>query len=251
MFRGHQGVARKQRYGSDSLDGHAHRRPGLGHVGYYLCQYLLGRAARSSIVTDIDEEQVQRVVERLRRRRPSAPDEIYGVDGATSSRRARSAASSTTRRSPQFKCEIIAGAANNLLAEERHGDELADAGILYAPDYVINAGGLINVYGELNGWTPERAQRKAGEIYDTLLSVFELASEQGIPTYEAADRLAERRIEQVARIQRTWVVKADANPSLRDDGMTRSRWTLPESFVSDSAIAPSSRGRAAARGRSS
>jgi leucine dehydrogenase len=70
---------------------------------------------------------------------------------------------------------------------------------------VINAGGLINVYGELNGWTPERSKRKAGEIYDTLDQLFELAREEGLPTNEAADRLAERRIQQVGAIQHTWL----------------------------------------------
>jgi leucine dehydrogenase len=100
---------------------------------------------------------------------------------------------------------VIAGAANNQLDEERHGDMLEERGILYAPDYVINAGGLINVYGELSGWSPDRAKRKAGEIYETLKQLFEIAKEQGLPTYEAADRLAERRIEQVAQLKRTWI----------------------------------------------
>jgi glutamate dehydrogenase/leucine dehydrogenase len=77
--------------------------------------------------------------------------------------------------------------------------------VLYAQDYVINAGGVINVYGELNGWSMDRAKRKAGEIFDTLEQVFELAKENGTPTAAAADRLAERRIEQVGKIQRTWV----------------------------------------------
>jgi leucine dehydrogenase len=70
---------------------------------------------------------------------------------------------------------------------------------------VINAGGLINVYGELQGWSQERAKRKAGEIYQTLLDLFALAKEQGIPTWSAADRLAERRIEQVAGLKKSWI----------------------------------------------
>jgi leucine dehydrogenase len=99
----------------------------------------------------------------------------------------------------------VAGAANNVLAEARHGDELHRRGILYAPDYVINGGGLINVYGELKGWSREQSIRKAGEIYDTLVRLFELASEEGIPTYQAADRIAQQRIEAVGKIQQTWV----------------------------------------------
>ena len=87
----------------------------------------------------------------------------------------------------------------------RRSSDLHQRGILYAPDYVINAGGLINVCGELNGWAPERSMRKAGEIYATLLRIFEMAQQEGIPTYQAADRVAEERINLVGGIQRTWV----------------------------------------------
>jgi leucine dehydrogenase len=82
--------------------------------------------------------------------------------------------------------------------------ELERRGILYAPDFVANAGGVINVYSELAGWTAQRALRKADEIYETTLGVFEIAKEQGIPTYEAADRLAERRLQAVGGLVRTW-----------------------------------------------
>jgi leucine dehydrogenase len=92
-----------------------------------------------------------------------------------------------------------------VLAEPRHGDELEKKGILYAPDYVINAGGLINVNSELEHWSAERAFKKAGEIYGTMLRVFELAKEEKLPTYLAADRLAERRIEMAGKLKRTWI----------------------------------------------
>jgi leucine dehydrogenase len=100
--------------------------------------------------------------------------------------------------------EIVAGGANNQLLEERHGEKIEARGILYAPDYVANAGGVINVYSELAGWTRERSLRKADEIYDTLLGVFELAREDRIPTYVAADRIAERRLKAVGSLMRTW-----------------------------------------------
>jgi len=106
---------------------------------------------------------------------------------------------------PQLKVQIVAGGSNNQLAEERHGDALEAKGILYAPDYVINGGGLINVNAELNGWTMERARNKAGEIYDTLLTVFEIAAEERMPTYKAADRLAERRIAAIAKVRQNFV----------------------------------------------
>ncbi|HEX9248729.1 MAG TPA: leucine dehydrogenase, partial [Gemmatimonadaceae bacterium] len=95
---------------------------------------------------------------------------------------------------PKLKVEIVAGGANNQLLEERHGDELQKRGILYAPDYVANAGGVINVYGEVSGWDAQRALDKADDIYDTILKVFDIAEAKHIPTYEAADRLAELRL---------------------------------------------------------
>ncbi|HYS51884.1 MAG TPA: amino acid dehydrogenase, partial [Burkholderiales bacterium] len=101
--------------------------------------------------------------------------------------------------------DIIAGGANNQLAEERHGDLLEERGLTYAPDYVINAGGLVNVNAELEGWTLERARNKAGEIYDTILMVFDIAAEERIPSYKAADRLAERRIAAIAKVRQNFV----------------------------------------------
>lgn len=200
-YRGIKACA-NEKYGSDSLSGLRVAVQGTGHVGYYLCEYLAKDGAQL-IVTDIDETRVQTVVDALGAKAVQ-PDEIYGVDAQIFAPCALGAIVND-QTLPQFKFEIIAGAANNQLAEERHGDALEKCGILYAPDYVINAGGLINVYGELNDWSNDRSKRKAGEIYDTLLQLFELARKEGLPTYEAADRLAERRIEQVAMIERTWV----------------------------------------------
>jgi leucine dehydrogenase len=106
---------------------------------------------------------------------------------------------------PRLKVQVIAGGANNQLGEDRHGDELERRGILYAPDYVINGGGVINVYGELHRWPVERAKKKAGEIYETLLRIFDIAKQQRIPTYRAADRLAEQRVAAVAGLDRMWM----------------------------------------------
>jgi leucine dehydrogenase len=195
-------AAARAKYGSDSLNGMRIAVQGVGHVGYYLCQYLSQEGARL-IVTDIDEERVRRVVQEFGARAVAA-DEIYSVDAQIFAPCALGAiVNDATLKVMKF--EIIAGAANNQLEEERHGDELEKRGMLYAPDYVINAGGLINVYGELYGWSADRAKRKAGEIYDTLLQLFELSRKEGLPTYKAADRLAERRIEQVHAIQKTWI----------------------------------------------
>lgn len=200
-FRGIKACAR-ERYGSDSVAGMTIAVQGTGHVGYYLCSYLAEEGAKL-IVTDIDDERVNRVVEEYGAE-AVAPDAIYSVEAQVFAPCALGAIINDDTIA-QFRFDIVAGAANNQLAQERHGDMLHRRGILYAPDYVINAGGLINVYGELNDWSAEQARRKAGEIFDTLAAIFELAKEQGIPTYEAADRVAERRVEQVAALQRNWM----------------------------------------------
>jgi leucine dehydrogenase len=189
-------------YGDDSLEGRTVAVQGLGHVGYSLCSYLHAEGAKL-VVTDIDAGRVQQVVTDFEAK-AVGPDDIYGVEAEVFAPCALGAVVND-RTLPKFRFQIIAGAANNQLAEERHGDEIEAKGILYAPDYVINAGGLINVYGELQGWSQERAKRKAGEIYQTLLDLFTLARDQGIPTWSAADRLAERRIEQVAGLKKSWI----------------------------------------------
>jgi len=191
-----------ERYGDDSLEGKKIAVQGVGHVGYNLCSYLAAEGARL-FVTDIDDAKVRRVVSEFKATAVGA-EEIYSIDAHIFAPCALGAVLND-RTIPQFRFEIIAGAANNQLDEERHGDELEERKILYAPDYVLNAGGLINVYGELSGWTPDRAKHKAGEIYETLKQLFEIAREQGLPTYKAADRLAERRIEQVGQLKRTWI----------------------------------------------
>ncbi len=201
VYRGVKACA-KTVFGSDSLAGKTIAVQGCGHVGYNLCRFLYEEGARL-VVTDIDTEKVKRAVEDFRARAVGL-DEIYGVQAEIFSPCALGAVINDTTVK-QLKVRIVAGGANNQLAEERHGDMLEEKGILYAPDYVINAGGLINVNSELEGWSAERAERKAGEIYDTLLRLFALAKEEGLPTYRAADRLAERRIEAVAKLKRTWV----------------------------------------------
>ena len=203
-FGTYQGIkaAALEKYGSESLSGKTIAVQGVGHVGYYLCAHLASEGARL-IVTDIDQERVQRIIDEFGAE-PVDPDAIYAVEADVYAPCALGA-TINDETIPQLKVDIVAGGANNQLEEARHGDELHRRGILYAPDYVINAGGVINVYGEVKGWVPEQSMHKAGEIFGTLVRLFELSREEGIPTYRAADRLAEQRIEAVARVQRTWV----------------------------------------------
>ncbi|HEU6452267.1 MAG TPA: Glu/Leu/Phe/Val dehydrogenase, partial [Gemmatimonadaceae bacterium] len=200
VFRAVQASA-KFHWGSDDLAGKTVAVQGAGHVGYYLAREL-HEAGAKLIVTDIDPERVNRVVNDFGARAVK-PGEIYGVQADIFSPCALGGIINDDTI-PQLKVEIVAGATNNQLLEERHGDALEERGILYAPDYVANAGGVINVYGELAGWDAARALRKADDIYDTTLGVFEIARTEGIPTYEAADRLAERRLRAVASLVKTW-----------------------------------------------
>lgn len=200
VFRSIQACAR-HRWGTDTVEGKVVAVQGLGHVGYYLCKELHAQGA-TLVVTDIDGGRVKRAVDEFGARAVES-DQIYGVQADIFAPCALGGILNDETL-PRLRVEIVAGAANNQLLEERHGVELEKKGILYAPDFVANAGGVINVYSELAGWTSQRALRKADEIYETTLGVFEIAREQGIPTYEAADRLAERRLQAVGGLVRTW-----------------------------------------------
>lgn len=195
-------AAAKAKWGKDSLAGKTIAVQGCGKVAYYLMTHLKQEGAKL-VVTDIDAEKVQRVVDELGAT-AVAPDAIFDVDADVFAPCALGGIINDDTIA-RLKVEIIAGGANNQLAEVRHGRLLEEKGLLYAPDYVINGGGVINVYGELQGWTMDRAKRKAQEIYDTLLRVFNIASRDGIPSFEAADRLAEERIKSVAALKDMWV----------------------------------------------
>jgi leucine dehydrogenase len=127
-------------------------------------------------------------------------DDIYKVDAKVYVPCALGA-SVNEKTIPQFKFEIVAGAANNQLATDECGDILHKKGILYAPDYAINAGGLMNVSIELQGYDRERANRMVTGIYDIMGNIFKLADKEKMPTYRAADRLAEQRIAAIGRVK--------------------------------------------------
>ncbi|MEZ4423226.1 MAG: amino acid dehydrogenase [Gemmatimonadota bacterium] len=201
VYRGIKACAH-ERYGSDDLSEKHVSVQGLGHVGYHLCSYLHEDGARLT-VTDIDAQRVQRVVDDFGATAVGTHD-IYAVDADIFAPCALGAVVDDETLKV-FTVDVIAGAANNQLAEARHGEALQKKGILYAPDYVINAGGLINVYGEINEWGRDRAKRKAGDIYNTLLRIFQRADADGVPTSVAADRLAEQRLAEVRTLQKSWV----------------------------------------------
>ena len=192
VYRGLKACAR-QRYGDDSLEGRRVAVQGVGHVGYHLCKDLAGEGALL-VVADVDPRKVRRAVEDFGAAAVT-PEEIYHVEADIFAPCALGAVVNDDTLDV-FRFDIIAGGANNQLAEERHGKALEERGILYAPDYAINAGGLISVYGGLHGWNPARSARKTEEIYDILLRIFERARTEGVSTSEAADRVAESRLEE-------------------------------------------------------
>lgn len=196
----HQGMraAAERLWGAPTLAGKTVAIQGLGHVGRYLAGYLAAEGAKV-FGCDIDAEacaaaREQHGVEIVPK------DDIYDVAADVFAPCALGAILNE-KTIPRLKVKAVAGGANNQLADEdRDGTELHCRGILYAPDFVINAGGLINVYNEYIGYERERALRMADGIFASTLRLFAIAERDGIPSYLAGDRLAEERIAAVQRI---------------------------------------------------
>lgn len=189
VFRALQASA-KYRWGSDDVSGKRVALQGCGHVGYYLASEL-HRAGARLVATDIDRERLARVVRDFNAV-AVGPEEIYDIQADVFSPCGLGGILNDGTI-PQLKVEMVVGAANNQLLDEQHGDLLAARGISYAPDYVANAGGVINGCIELLGWSRSRSAAQVEQIYDTVLKIFEIADSEGLPTYKAANNLAERR----------------------------------------------------------
>ncbi|RSK27780.1 Glu/Leu/Phe/Val dehydrogenase [Bacillus sp. HMF5848] len=187
-------AAAKHAFGSDALEGKVVAVQGVGNVAYTLCKYLHEEGAKL-IVTDINKDAVMKAVAEFGAKAVD-PSDIYDVECDIYAPCALGA-TVNDQTIPKLKCKVIAGAANNQLKEPRHGDLIHEMGILYAPDYVINAGGVINVADELYGYNRDRAMKKVEQIYQNIEKVISIAERDGIPTYKAADRLAEERIERM------------------------------------------------------
>jgi leucine dehydrogenase len=193
VYRGMKAAA-KEAFGTDSLEGKTIAVQGIGNVAFNMCRHLHDEGA-NLIVTDINKEAVQKAVDEFGAKAVDTND-IYGVDCDIFAPCALGAIIND-ETIPQIKAKVIAGAANNQLKETTHGDTIHEMGIVYAPDYVINAGGVINVADELYGYNRERAMKKVEQVYNNVERVIEIAKRDGIPTYAAADRMAEERIEKM------------------------------------------------------
>ena len=203
VYRGMKACAREA-WGDESLKGRTVAVQGLGHVGSHLCKHLSDEGARL-IVTDIFPDNVERIV-RQHGATAVKPEEIYGVECDIFSPCALGAIVNDETIG-QFTCRIIAGAANNQLKEPQHADVLKQKGILYAPDFVINGGGVTNVAEEYaaTGYSHDRAYARIGQIYDKLLTVLRIAREQNITTARAADVMAEQRIARLVQLKRFYL----------------------------------------------
>lgn len=186
-------------WGSTELSGKRFAVQGVGKVGALLVQHLV-EAGGAVYVTDVYQPYLDAVAEATPKEQLLGvvrPEEIYGLDVDVFVPCALGAILNDDTIA-ELRCAAVVGSANNqLLDMEKHGAMLAERGILYAPDYLANAGGLIQVADELKGYVPERVMAKTKGIYEMMLQVYKLSAEQDIPTWLAADRLVEQRIEKV------------------------------------------------------
>jgi leucine dehydrogenase len=180
-----------RKYGNTEMDQRSFAVQGVGHVGAHLVGLLRERGGKV-FVTDINQERVQQMVDDLGAEAVPMAD-IYDVDANVY---APCALGATINEDtvPRLKCDIVAGAANNQLETTDWGTALEERGIVYAPDYALNAGGLMNVAVELQGYDQERAYRMVNGVYDNIERIFKVAERDSIPSWQAADRLAEERI---------------------------------------------------------
>jgi len=205
VFQGMRAAAQFA-WGSQSLEGRTVGVAGVGKVGHHLVRHLLDDGA-SVVVSDVNTAAVERVREEHPEvRAAGGTDELVATQLDVYAPCAMGGAL-TDEVVEGISAKIVCGAANNQLAHPGIEKALEERGILYAPDYCVNSGGLIQVADELdpNGFSFDRAKQRATGIYDTTYSVFELARSEGVPPAIAADRLAERRMRDVGRLRGIWL----------------------------------------------
>jgi len=197
VFHGMRACAH-ERFGSESLKGRRVTVQGLGQVGAALVDLLAAEGAEL-FVTDLNLERAERVAHKVGAQ-VIEPQQIFQIEGDIFSPAALGGIINDESLR-QFGYKIVAGSANNQLDDEvRHGQRLKELGILYAPDYVINAGGLINVWNEIQGYNKRKVQKEVRHIYDTLKQIFQISKQENLPTNLASNRLAERRISQLSKL---------------------------------------------------
>jgi len=204
----------KEAFGTDSITDRTFAVQGAGKTGYNLIKYLLGEdlltgsypreKAKKKNFTDVNEDHIARMKAEYPEVEFVVPGDIYGVDADVFSPCALGGVIND-KTIPKFKFKVIAGSANNILKEEEHAEILKKLGITHAPDYVINAAGIINLYHEMQGYNRDSALADAELIYDRILEIYKIAKEQGITSQAAASHYAEKRIETIKNVKRTYI----------------------------------------------
>ncbi len=199
VFIGMKASAKKV-WGNDSLSGKKVLVQGVGHVGQYLVGHLIEEGAKVYI-SDINETKIKETTDKFRNVEVVSGDKIFDLEMDIYAPCALGATVNDESIS-KMKCPIIAGAANNQLADENiHGPKLIEKGIVYAPDFLINAGGLINVSAELDGYNRERVMGNVEKIYDRTLEIYKLSETENIHAQAAAIKLAEKRLADIANVK--------------------------------------------------
>lgn len=192
-------AAAKHRYGTDTLTGKRVVVQGVGHVGQYVVKHLREEGA-DVLISDICAAHLKSVSSRYDVA-VVAPEDLYDLEMAIYAPCALGA-TVNERTLKQLKCDIIAGAANNQLEDEvRDGRRLQEKNILYVPDFVINAGGVINCYAEVKGHSSAWVMQRAEEIYDRTMTIVKRAEKEQIPTYKVANKMAEERIDAIGAVK--------------------------------------------------
>ncbi|MCY4643101.1 MAG: leucine dehydrogenase [Bacteriovoracales bacterium] len=192
-------------FGQRSLEGKSVAIQGVGEVGTYLAKYLMEMGAKI-FYTDINKDNALKLKENIEDAQYVHPDEIYSLDCDIFSPCALGAIINDDTID-QLKCRVVAGSANNQLKENRHGIILKEKGILYAPDYLINAGGLMNVSLEREGYSDKKSKQMVDTIYHMAMKIFAFSKEHDIPIYQATDLLAEKRIKAVKEVRTNYLGK--------------------------------------------
>jgi leucine dehydrogenase len=192
----------EEAWGEHSMAGRRVAVQGVGKVGYHLVKHLVDEGAQV-VVSDVDVDAVGRAVRDFGVETADS-DKIHAIECDVF---APCALGAVIRDDtiPSLKCRVVAGSANNQLERPEHGEVLSELGIVYAPDYVINAGGLINVADELQGYNEERARARVEGIYRNVREIFEIARDRHISTAAAADAFASERIGKLGRVRLYWV----------------------------------------------
>ncbi len=203
VFQGMRAAA-EHAWGTPSLHGRSVAVEGLGKVGSHLVEHLISDGATVTAY-DINDDTVRRVQARNPEVRMAASRaELVSGDADVYAPCALGGAVDDATIAV-LRAKVICGGANNQLAHPGIDKLLADHGIVYAPDYVVNAGGVIQVADELEGFNFDRARAKASQIFDTTKRILALAGQEGVPPAAAADRLAERRMAEIGRLRGIWL----------------------------------------------